>query len=76
MKDDPLVDRAFEHFSPHGSTRADVEGCIHSLRYDDNLADTLIDEAIGQSIKANASRLAYLTKVARSFYAQRTQSWQ
>jgi hypothetical protein len=70
--EDKLVTRALAHFAKHGAQRPAVEACINELRHRYNIADELIDVAVGQAISTDARKLAYLTKVACDFYRQRT----
>lgn len=67
---DSLTERAHQHFAGVGITHDDVVRTISALRAN-NIADTTIDEAIGQAIKRHARSLSYLTKVARNWHGQR-----
>jgi hypothetical protein len=69
-KKDRLAERAFGHFSAKGFTRSECRETVNKLR-SENIADELIDVAVGQCIERDARRLAYLLKVGRDFYLQR-----
>jgi hypothetical protein len=68
---DALKRRCLEHFAT--KKNVDPDDCrrvVDQLRAE-NIADDVIDMALGQSENANAVRLAYLVRVARDWYAQR-----
>src|SRR5262249_22182004 len=68
---DPLKDRCVAHFTAKGVIVDDCLRAIDELRAA-NIADALIDAALGQAIEADAKSLNYLMQVGRDWYAQRT----
>lgn len=71
---DPLVARILEHFPEIESWRA--HELIDTLKFERNIANMLIDAAIGQAIERHATdRLqnpaAYIERVATDWYQQR-----
>jgi hypothetical protein len=68
---DTLKRRCLEHFAANGIARDDCVRVIDQLRAE-NIADEIIDMALGQCENADARSLDYLVKVARAFYKQRT----
>jgi biotin operon repressor len=69
-KPDYLLDRAAKHFWKHRIPRDATKEAVAELREAD-IGDTVIDEAIGQCIAANARSLSYLTKTAHDWFQQR-----
>src|SRR5262249_48183314 len=68
---DPLKDRCIAHFTAKGVSVDDCLRAIDDLRAA-NIADALIDAALGQAIEADAKSLRYIRRVARDWYAHRT----
>jgi hypothetical protein len=69
---DKLKRRCLDIFAPKGVTPDDCVRAIDRLRAD-NIADELIDVALGQcETKSDVRHVGYLLKVARDFYKQRT----
>ena len=72
---DALKRRCLDIFTPKGVSRDDCVRAVDRLRAD-NIADELIDIALGQcEQKRDIRHVGYLLKVARDFYKQRTGVW-
>ena len=70
--EDALKRRCLDIFTPKGVSRDDCCRAVDRLRCD-NIADELIDTALGQcEQKHDVRHVGYLLKVARDFYKQRT----
>jgi len=68
---DELKRRCLEHFTVKGVAYDDCLRVVDQLRAAD-IADHLIDSALGKAIDADAKSLKYFVKVTEDWYAQRT----